>query len=390
MPFDPIGGYIPYTAAEWNEIRRRQLEADLNGGAPLDWDGADKELADLVLGEALVLSTYERTTVLQLATALDPNSAIGAMADNHIELLGSFRRGGTFTTASVTVTGAIGSFIPAGTLLSTAPDATGVRYTFTTTADLTTTASPETFNVRATQTGPIVLTAGAISSFVSPVSGLTITTSSATTPGLDEETDAQLAARRRLRLQGFGSRTVGAIGQRVLESSSELQYTRVLENDDDIAQSVEGLVIGAHSVAVIVYPPTLTSETVQAIGEAIYASKGAGIGTTGTPITLTLESGTKVVRYIPASDISVSVAIAAAVLPGYDPTTVEDAIRASVSAYFAGLLPGNDVIFSAVQSRVGVVEGVASVTVTVDGGGVDIGIEPDERAALAFGAVVVV
>lgn len=389
MPFDPDGGFIPYTAAEWNEIRRRQLEDDLNGGAPLDWDGADKELADLALGEAIVLSTFERTTVLQLATALDPNSAIGAMADNHIELLGSFRRAGTYTTAAVTVAGPTGTAIPAGTLLSTEPDATGARYTFTTTADLITTTNPQTFNVRATVTGPIVLSANAINSFVTPISGLTITASSATVPGLDQETDAQLAARRRQRLQGFGAGTVGAITQAVSAASSEIQTVRVLENEDDVAQNIEGLLIDAHSVAVIVYPPTLTADALQALGEAIYSSKAAGIGTMGTPITLTLESGTKVVRYVGASDLPVSVAIAAMVLPGYTPSVVEDNIRASVQAYFDSLQPGNDVIFSAVFSRVGVVEGVGSVTVTVDAGTSDVNVDPDERATLTFGAVVV-
>lgn len=383
MPFDPVAGYIPRTAAEWFELRQTQIEDAFNGGAPLDWPGRDKVLGDLLAGEALVLSELERGTLLQLATALDPGSATGAMLDNHLEFLGGQRRGGTFTTATVTITAPIGTPIPTGTQFVSAPGLDGIRHRFVTTADLLTTTSPEVITVRSTQVGAVVLPAGAIQTCLSPIPGLNVTGSSATTPGAEVERDDEARLSRRDLLRGFGSATVGAIQAAALRANSEVQVVKVVENDTDATAVIGGLTMIRNSIAVVVYPPTITAGALNDVATAVYATKAGGIGTNGqTTVTLSLDSGPKVIRLQLASDVTVPVAGTINVLPAYNGAAVLSAVQSAIAALSSRLGPGDTVVYAAVLGAIGSVEGVGGITITVDGGTANIAFDLDERPSL--------
>jgi uncharacterized phage protein gp47/JayE len=389
-PFDPVAGYIPRTAAEWLALRQRQVEDAFNGGAPLDWPGSDKVLGDLLAGEALVLSELERGTLLQLATALDPGSATGAMLDNHLEFLGGSRRPGTFTTASVTITAPLGTPIPTGTQFVSAPGADGIRHRFVTTGDVLTTTSPQTINVRSTDVGAVVLPAGAIQTCLSPVPGLVVTGSSATAPGSDVERDDEARLSRRDLLRGFGSATVGAIQAAVLRSSAELRSVRVVENDTDVPTVIGGLALARNSIAVVIYPSTVTQAALNDVATAIYATKAGGIGTNGTTIvTLNLESGPKDIRVQLAADVAVTVGGTINVAASFNAPAVLSAVEASLAAYFARLEPGDTVIYAAVLGAVGSVPGVTGMNITVNGGTANLAFDLEERPVLTSTVTVV-
>lgn len=384
MTFDPKTGWVPRTAAELLQISQRTFETDNNQGQPLDWDGRDKAAGNLLAANAILLAEHQNGVLQFVVDGLNPANATGFMVDNHLALLGDRRLEGTYSKAEVTISAPIGTSIPVDTALR---DNASPRRIWLVDEDYVTTSDPQTIRARAEEKGPVTVLPGQITAFVSSVPGVTIVSNTATLSlGTDEENDDEAKVRRARILRGNGNRTLGAIENAVLTSTDEVTSVYVIENDTSALATIEGLTLPAHSIAVVVFPDTISTEAKEALALAIYTTKAVSVGTNGPEsVTINAVSGTKTVNFYFPTEITVDVAVVGVLdaSSGLSNATVEAAITAAISTYFAGLRPGQDVRQLDICAILAGIEGLGSLTsVTLNGGAADIAITAAQRAVL--------
>ena len=365
MPVDTVAGYYPRSSAEHLAIIQGAIEVALNGGAPMDWPGRDKVVGNLAVAVASMLGEIEQGSLATVVSALDRNNAQGALLDMHVEMLGSVRRGATYSTATVTVSGPPGFVVPAGTVFRT-DGANPVR--FETVADNTLLGGSQVVAVRAVEPGAVQASTNALSYLVGSLPGVTVVASSPAVPGEDYESDDALRIRCLDLLRGYGDKTIGALTNAVRSSARSVSNVRVIENDTDATITVGGQDIPAHHIAVVVYPALSVTEQEQ-VARAIYGTKALGIGTVGgVTVTLNVDSGPKAVKFYEAAPVVVPVTITASrTSTDFTAAEVETGIQTQIEAAFRRLQPGQEVNYLQLISAIGAVPGVAAATLLIDG-----------------------
>lgn len=251
--------------------------------------------ADSVLGQVLDASAVQLAAAWEalgeLATALDPDQAVGEILDGLVALSGvTPRQGALPSVGSVTLSGTNGTVIPAGARIRGASSRVVVETVQQVTLTPSGGAPSATVGVRALEVGPLEVPAGDLSEIVTPYAGwASVTNPAALVPGRLIESDFALRVRRELGPEGSG--TEGGIRGALLEVP-EVQQAAVLSN-----RAFATLPSGqpGKSARAVLWPDTGDPEVEEQIARVLAGPRGvvAGIRAWGTSVVadVTLNTG---------------------------------------------------------------------------------------------------
>lgn len=252
---------------------------------------------------------------------IDPDRAEGDALESLAKLSGTARRAATKSTVTLRVNLDSGVTLEAGTHFASVDGNASVR--FTPREDVVAAAAGPAANYdavfEAEVTGAVEAVAGTITVVATPVSGWnSVTNALDAEPGEPVESDELLRSRREVELARAGTGTVRAIRADV-SAVDGVEAVLVLENVTDAVS--DGL--APHSFEVIVSGDTGATVD-QAIGEAVWANKPAGILAGGsTAVTVVDDVGVdQTVRFTRATEIPVYLVFTFVAGTGYVGDTV--------------------------------------------------------------------
>ena len=299
------------------------------------------------LGESVYFSKYPRT-------------AQDASLDNAVSITGLTRLAATYSTGEITITGVAGTVVPAGFSVAITGN---VSSTFITTESVTIGGGGTiTAPIRATNAGALIALAGTITVISNPLTGVTSVTNAADVEvGSERESDAELRLRQQEFLQTPGTSSVEGIRAEIALVEGVNQVL-VIENDTDAevdglpAKSFEAFVDGGDD---------------QAIADAIWASKPAGIQAYGT-VSATVTDSQGIDHSIGFSrPVEVPITVTVTITPNTDPleddlypADGDDLVQAAVLAYGNSLTIGRDVFLNKMFTGINAVAGVIGVSIT--------------------------
>lgn len=251
--------------------------------------GADLDVsAEQPLGQmnAIVASALRELWELAgvLYAARVPNGASGAALDGVAEITAVERLAATYGTVTLSVTLGAGVTLAAGAVASVTGQPTNRWVTTAAATNASGVQAAVSVSARAESAGLVRANAGTIAVIATPATGwVSVTNASDATPGAAAETDPQLRRRRDTVIRAGGSSPLDAVRAALLAVSGVTQV-RAFENATDTTDA-DGR--PPHSLDVIV-----VGGTDQAVADALWAAKAAGIETWGsTAATVTDEGG---------------------------------------------------------------------------------------------------
>lgn len=230
-----------------------------------------------------------REILQQVNSGFDPDQALGRVLDQRVAINGISRNEGTYTFQNVEITtdralNLIGlddqsnELNPTVSGLFTVKDDAGTLF-YLLESQTIVAAGTYSFNFRAAEIGQVEVIPNTITTAETVIAGVTLVNnpSSANSIGVDEETDAQLKARRRI------STAISSIGfldglEGALNNLEGVTTAIVYENDTNIVDS-DGT--DPHTIWAIIEGGDPAD-----IGEVIYAKKTAGCGMRGAQTVL--------------------------------------------------------------------------------------------------------
>lgn len=292
--------------------------------------------ADYQWISSIALKMADTCQAIQLVyNGRSPATASGADLDAIVKCNGIARKGATFSTAALTVTGTPGVTITNGVV----QDANGFQWVLPSPAVIGVTGT-SVFTATCASPGAITALAASITTIATPFSGwISVTNTLPAVPGLPLELDSTLRARQALsvalpsmtRLAG----TVAAIAQ-----TSGVSRYNVLENPTG---SVDSNGTPAHSITAVV-----EGGTDLAVATAIYNNRGIGCyvnGTTSVSVTDPNTGNTMTMRFARPTYSPVYVSLNVHSLAGYTTATTQ-AIKTAIAAYLNSLQIGQSVVLS--------------------------------------------
>lgn len=324
--------------------------------------------------------------------SFNPSAALGKALSDLVQYNGLTRQEATKSTVELTLTGTNGTLVPAGSQVEII-DST---VKFETITSVTIGAGPALVNAEALETGPIEAAAGTLTTIFTPVTGWsTVTNVADATPGLNEETDEELRARRNRSTALSGQNIVEAIAAQI-EALADVISVLVLENDTNVDPDANG--VPAHSVEAIV-----RGGAAEDIKDVLLQNKVPGIPFVGnTNVPATDSQGVPVdINYTVPTDVPTQVEVTLTINSEY-PTDGDDQIAQNIIDYAAGtLVPSrqfgvnDDVILSELYTPINFVPGhfVTSLRIakTVDPLGIaNIPIDVRELATFDAGDIIVI
>lgn len=343
--------------------------------------GEDIDVSDISpLGKILNIVAYYRAKEHELAELIYysrfPNTASGINLDRLCPFFGVTRNAATPAQYQVIVTGEEGTTIPIGFLVATDSDIEFYNTMETIIAEGETTC---VITVECTEAGTIGnVVASDINEIVNPEAGIdSVIGEAVVSIGTDEESDLEL--RTRISAIGGGTGNVAAIRSAILKVPT-VTSVYVSENDTDTTDSIGTL---PHSIACYVGGGEDYS---QEIGEAIFNTKGAGIGTNGTVSVIVNDDGgyPHTIKYFPMESTAITVEISIETSVEFEGETGIENIKKNITDYINSLSVGNDVILSALYGYIYSVKGVSRVTsLLLNGGTSDISISELQQAKCA-------
>jgi len=327
---DSTGIHVPdfSTVIAWMKEQYRQIYGD---DIYIDNDSQDGQLIGIF---ALALSDAFSFAV-NTYNSFSPSTAQGAGLSSVVKINGLQRLVGQRSTVDVTITGAVGTVIVNGIV----SDAAGTTKWRLPTPVIIPLGGSIIVTAITDAAGAVKASPGTITRIVTPVAGWTgVTNAASAVIGRSIETDAELRARQAIST-AIPSLTVleGTIGA-IAELNGVTRY-RAYENDTSATDS-DG--IPPHSISLII-----DGGDVQQIGEAIFAKKGPGCGTSGdTSVTVTDAFGLQnTVRFHRPVTVPITVDITIKALSGYN-TLIGDKIKVAIAAAINALPIGDDVFFT--------------------------------------------
>ena len=292
-----------------------------------------------------------------------PSTAEGIPLDNVAAITGTTRLSATKSTAEIEITGTPGTIIDAGFTVSVngSPN------------DQFVTLQQETIggggtvdaDVEAVNFGPTLAPAASLTEIDTPVSGVTSVTNSADAiVGRDEESDADLKARRKESLQK-GITTIEGIRSFLLQTVDDVNAVFVIENVLDVP---DGASRPGHSFETIV-----DGGVDLEIAQAIFDAKPAGIETFGSESEIITDSqgGNHTIRFSRPTPIDIYIIVnitknidpaEGSVYPVDGDTQVENALLAYASE---NLGIGDDVIVNQLYTPINTVAGVIGIDIKI-------------------------
>ena len=237
---DQSGATIKTLNSYLEDVRAAYLAIDAAWNiSPESPDGNSIEIWSELLAnlDEAVVAAYQ---------AIDPRVAVGQQLDRIAALNRLTRQAGTFSTATVQLTGTAGTVVPAGTEFRNSE--TGTLWASDTDVTLDGSGDGEV-NVTCTTAGPEPAAIGSIDTIATPVGGLSsVDNADAASLGTDEETDTAFRIRRNESVGRPGNNQVESMFASVADVSG-VNRARIYENFTGITDS-NGL--NPHSLAVIV------------------------------------------------------------------------------------------------------------------------------------------
>jgi uncharacterized phage protein gp47/JayE len=324
--------------------------------------------------------------------AFNPSAATGTTLSNLVQLNGIRRQAATPSQVQLSIGGTPTTVIPVGSLVSTSD--TGISFSTSVEAII---AGGGTVEVIATavETGPLEATAGTITVIDSPVTGWgNVTNTSDAIIGTNEETDADLRARREQSIARDAQSIIDSIFAEILAVPAVTQLT-VLENDTGV---VDGKGLPPHSIyAIAVGGPDA------AIAEAIFLKKPAGITSFGTT-TIAVNDDQGIphdINFSRPTEITIYVEVNLTTFTNY-PVDGDTKIKQAVVDYANGILVegrgfglADDVIHSELYTPVNSIHGhtvdslYIKITNPPTGSTADIPINIDEIASFDTSNIVI-
>lgn len=292
---------------------------------------------------ARALNIYESYLTAQLAyNARSPLTAVGVGLDGVVALNGVTRKGATYSTATVTLTGTPYTLITNGVV----SDANGNKWNLPTSVTLD---DDGVVSVTATcqVTGAIAATPGQINTIVTPTFGWqSVTNPAAATLGEAQETDSELRARQALSVANPSQALCTGILGSVL-AVENVSQAQLYENDTNVAVDT---INGAYNPND--YPPHSITLVVDGgdsaeIANAIYLRKTPGCYTNGDVEETIVDryNVATTIRFYRPTDKDIVVAIELTPLTGYN-SAVADAIKQAVVDYLNALNIGQNIVIS--------------------------------------------
>lgn len=298
-------------------------------------------------------------------SAFDPDAATGASLDRLAAVTGTVRQSATKSRVTATVNLDDGFSQAAGALVAHVNGDPARRFVSAeTAANSSGVAANVSVAFEAETAGAVECLAGQLTVIAEPVTGWnSITNAADATVGLETDTDSQLRVRRRDELAG-GSHTTDAIRTDLLQNESlGVIFARVLENDTD---TTDANGVPRKSIEAIVYgPASPTSDDDQALAEALWAAKPAGIRAYGTTSkTVTDEQGNEhTVSFTRPTLKNVYLEIDIVVDADEYPVDGDDQVAAALVAVGDdNYQPGDDVIAERIKAAAFAVDGVLDVS----------------------------
>lgn len=298
-------------------------------------------------------------------SAFDPDGATGASLDRLAAITGTVRQAATKSRVTATVNLDDGFSQAAGTMVAHV-DGDPARRFVNAEAAANASGITDDFAVifEAETAGATECLAAQLTVIAEPITGWnSITNAAAATVGLETDTDSQLRVRRRDELAG-GSHTVDAIRTDLLQDEDlGVLFVRVLENDTDTTDA-DG--VPRKSIEAIVYgPASPTSDDDQALAEALWAAKPAGIRAYGTTSkTVTDDQGNEhTVSFTRPTLKNVYLEIDIVIDADEYPADGDDQVAAALVAVGDdNYQPGDDVIAERIKAAAFTVDGVLDVS----------------------------
>lgn len=301
-------------------------------------------------------------------SAIDPRKAEGFQLDTVGVLRGVKRNPATKGTTDLDLDIDAGTVLPAGVIVAVAGE-DGNQWALRESYGPAPGGVVGGITFDAVKTGVFTAAPNTITNIVTPVAGWNSATNpSAATPGAAAESDAAYRARQDLALASSGSGTVDAIRTAVLAVTG-VQEAIVYENTATALANFDGVNVAPHSFAVMVYDGTSPAASNNAIAQAIWDNKPAGIYSNGS------ESGNAIgkdgvsrnINFYRAEFINIVITITVVTDPARFPIGGAAAVQARIVNYMSSILGlGDDVIPLQVQACVletaGGVPGVVNVS----------------------------
>ncbi len=263
--------------------------------------------------------------------AFSPSKATENTLSSLVELNGITRQIAVPSTSELTLSGAEGTVIPLGSLVSTVDKSV----TFSTDFEVTIPAATTILvTATATATGPLAAVAGSISVIDTPVTGwASVTNTLDAVIGANEETDAELRARRARSVAGSSSSMLDGITANVLELPN-VTYAQGFENNTDSVDS-NGQI--PHSVLMVV-----EGATDEEVAQAIFVKVATGINTDGNTSADAIDSQNvaKSISFSRPVDLPIFVRVDIITFDDFPASGVAD-IKQAIVDYANGILIEN-------------------------------------------------
>jgi uncharacterized phage protein gp47/JayE len=318
-----------------------------------------------------------------------PGTAAGACLDDLCEAVGVTRLAATASTVALTLTGTSGTVIPAGALVLGGGTDGAARWRI----DEAVTLSGGTGSATATCTaaGAVAAAIGDVDQILTPVSGWTAATNAAAAvTGRALESDAALRLRRAQALRAPLAGSTAAI-QAALSALDYVEAAVVIENTAGSTATVSGVSLAARSVAVILWPSTLTTAQKSVVAQAIYERLPAGVALNGSDVTATVTDAagmTKTVLWDWADVLTVNVTAALTLSTGYTLGAVSSLVSTAIGDWFeANASVGQSVDNTPIEAYVlATVSGIRRIVVALNGSA---GVDPTAAQIPTLGTVTV-
>jgi hypothetical protein len=318
-------GYIANTVQEEITDLGNSILANVDGGLDLS--------PDQPLGQLVGIFAEKFTELTELGAtvynAINPNAAEGQLLANVSALSGTYPQVATYSIVQATLTLNASTTVTAGATAIVAGQPANIWVLQTTVTSTSPGNYPATFQSQVP--GPFVANAGTLTVIGTPTIGWTAVTNAADAEqGLMADTDTTLRQKRALELLGEGSGDIDAIRAAVLKVGG-VEQVFVYENTTLVT---DGTGLPGKSFRVVIWDGPTMAALNDAVAQAIWDSKPAGILSFGTTASGNATDSTGTIRTILFDRaVQVPIYVTLTTTPGTLTTAQTAAVKLALTTY---------------------------------------------------------
>lgn len=321
--------------------------------------------------------------------SFNENNAVKAQLDNLNALRGVRRKQGTKSRVPGTLTGTSGQAVASGVIVQGGGTDGTARWVSL--EDVTLTGGTATVTLEAEDVGATTVDPGN-AAIVTPRDGLdSVTFGSPVTLGSATENDADFRLRGAVSTSTPGAHTASALMAAVLAVAA-VTDAFVIDNPDNAQQTIDGVVMPAHTHIVYVLPNPLSAADQTLVLDAIADNLHIGTRTNATDVTRVETHAPTGASYTIGFDYGILVPVTiVATLTLASGTALADAsaaLETAIETYIGTLRMGDALRHLTLCQLAAGIEGINAATFTINGSAADL--EPNGNqvvSGLTFSAV---